>query len=552
MRMKRFHSSRLVGGSDLKPSVTSSGQVIDLNGTIIPPYDTIYHFDQLIDHDNPSLGTFTQRNNFLNTFATGGPIILYTNGEGNSEPTAVDDITNVTMHGMLAQRLNGAIISIEHRFFGLSNPYPTLTANNLAVNTIAQSIQDMANFALSAKLAMPGGETDAIRPNNKPWIFVGGSYSGALATYILNKEPNIFWAAYSSSGVVQPIADFWQYFEPIRQHMPQNCSADVEQVIKYVDSVAASGNRSAIAKLEDTFGLGSVESVEEFLEWMRAPMEEWQNLAVSTNRLSLFYDFCDALEVQNGRIAPANGWGLDIARQAWAKYYLTSNFLNDISNAGAEGDASQDSTAEHDDLAWQWITCNEVGFFQVGPPLDSNVPAIAPQQLMLSDYDIGCQDTFPGAFESNTIADRVAITSKTYGGWNVSSNRLFVVTGSRDPWLYATFSAPSQNISSTDVRPINMGDGFHCSDLSVREGEFSQSIFNIQQKAITTFSAWVGNFTPQEVSATVAPIVPSTTTSAFPRTSSSAVNPGKAKSVGASIRPFTWEYVVFVGLAMFL
>ncbi len=27
----------------------------------LPPYDTVYYFDQLIDHNDPSLGTFQQR-----------------------------------------------------------------------------------------------------------------------------------------------------------------------------------------------------------------------------------------------------------------------------------------------------------------------------------------------------------------------------------------------------------------------------------------------------------------------------------------------------------
>lgn len=27
----------------------------------VPPYNTVYYFDQLIDHDNPSKGTFQQR-----------------------------------------------------------------------------------------------------------------------------------------------------------------------------------------------------------------------------------------------------------------------------------------------------------------------------------------------------------------------------------------------------------------------------------------------------------------------------------------------------------
>ncbi|KAF9553738.1 hypothetical protein CPC08DRAFT_697416 [Agrocybe pediades] len=550
-RVHRFQSTRLHESSGVRLATTTAGTVKDLNGTTIPSYDTIYYFDQLIDHNNPSLGTFKQR--YWHTwewYKPGGPIILYTAGEGNSEPSAVDDITNVTMQGVLAQQLNGAIISIEHRFFGQSNPYPTLTAQNLAVHTIAQSIQDMANFALSAKLAMPGGDTDAIRPKNAPWIFVGGSYSGALSTFVLNKEPDIFWAAYSSSGVVQPIADFWQYFEPIRQHMPQNCSADVEAVMKYVDSVVASKNQTAITELQTYFSLGDVGGVPEFLQWMEAPMQEWQGLGVSSTRLSRFYEFCDALEVQNGQIATANGWGLDIAVQAWAKYFQTSGFLSGMSYTGAEADAAQESTEQHDDLAWQWIVCNEVGFIQKGPPLDFTGPEIAPQQLLLSDSDIQCQQTFPGAFTSNTIADRAAITSSTYGGWNVSSDRLFVVTGSRDPWLYATFSSPSQNIPSTDARPINMGDGFHCSDLSVQEGQFSDAIFQIQKKAITTFSAWVGNFTPKalDAAATIAPIVASTPIGA-PGPSATSNKTG-GKSAGVSIRSSSWGYGVSLSLAM--
>jgi hypothetical protein len=31
------------------------------NGTALPPITTVYYFDQLIDHNNPDLGTFQQR-----------------------------------------------------------------------------------------------------------------------------------------------------------------------------------------------------------------------------------------------------------------------------------------------------------------------------------------------------------------------------------------------------------------------------------------------------------------------------------------------------------
>lgn len=80
--------------------------VTSRNGTILPPYNTTYYFDQLIDHNNPSLGTFKQR--FWHTYEfyeagmsssyfalsptcpehfRGGPIILFTPGEINANGT---------------------------------------------------------------------------------------------------------------------------------------------------------------------------------------------------------------------------------------------------------------------------------------------------------------------------------------------------------------------------------------------------------------------------------------------------------------------------------
>ncbi len=49
-------------------------------------------------------------------------------------------------------------------------------------------------------------------------------------------------------------SDFWAYFEPIRQFMPANCSADVEAVIGHIDSVFTNGSTSDIDQLKALFG----------------------------------------------------------------------------------------------------------------------------------------------------------------------------------------------------------------------------------------------------------------------------------------------------------
>lgn len=144
-----------------------------------------YYFDQLIDHTNPTLGTFKQR--YWHTwefYKPGGCIALTTPGEANAQ--GYDGyLTNRTLNGMIAQQENCATIVLEHRFYGLSNPYPDLTVRSLRVHTIQQAIDDLDYFARNVLLPMPGG--DKVKPETTPWVLTGGSYSGALTSFALVK-----------------------------------------------------------------------------------------------------------------------------------------------------------------------------------------------------------------------------------------------------------------------------------------------------------------------------------------------------------------------------
>lgn len=45
--------------------------------------------------------------------------------------------------------------------------------------------------------------------------------------------------------------------------MPKNCSADVEAVIKKVDTTFLSGNPTAMQAVKDNFGLGSMKHLDD-------------------------------------------------------------------------------------------------------------------------------------------------------------------------------------------------------------------------------------------------------------------------------------------------
>lgn len=91
-------------------------------------------------------------------------------------------LTNRTINGLIAQQEHGSVIIIEHRFYGLSNPYPDLTVASLKYHTIQQAIDDLEYFVKNVVLPMPNG--DQLGPDKAPWILTGGSYSGTSIDFL--------------------------------------------------------------------------------------------------------------------------------------------------------------------------------------------------------------------------------------------------------------------------------------------------------------------------------------------------------------------------------
>ncbi|EIN10777.1 hypothetical protein PUNSTDRAFT_132850 [Punctularia strigosozonata HHB-11173 SS5] len=474
------------------------GPVTSRNGTTIPPYNTTYYFQQLIDHNNPSAGTFTQR--YWHTwefYEKGGPIILMTPWVF-IDHLAADGyygyLTNRTINGLIAQQSNGATIVLEHRFYGLSNPRPDLSVKSLQLHTIAQAIQDLKYFAENVDLPMPGG--NAVKPDTTPWILAGGSYAGALTSFT-KATIDTFFIGYASSAVVQNIVDFWGYFEPIRQNMPKNCSADVQAAITHIDKVLTAGSNSSIQSLKATFGLEAVKHNDDAAGALRNNLWDWQALQPDSGPGTQFTEFCDALEVKNGKNAPASGWGTSHAISAWGSYFKNTYLPlvcgdDDRDDCLGTYNTSQsywtDTSINNSGRSWQWIVCNEVGFFQDSAPVGT--PSLV-SRLIQPAYDSRqCQQMFPKAFRKPPVPN-VAKTNALYKGWNVTEPRLFFATGSRDPWREATKSADNTDFKSTTAQPIAESDGFHCSDLLTSEGQADATIAAVQQKALASIKVWL-------------------------------------------------------------
>lgn len=164
-------------------------------------------FDQLIDHDNPELGTFPQQYWWSDEFyaGPGSPVVFFTPGEAAAAPYT-GYLTNKTITGLFAEAIGGAVVIMEHRYYGTSSPYTVLTSANLSYLNLPQSIADTTYFANNVQL--PFDTNGSSNAANAPWVFSGGSYSGALSAWVESVDPGTFWAYHASSAVVEAVGDF--------------------------------------------------------------------------------------------------------------------------------------------------------------------------------------------------------------------------------------------------------------------------------------------------------------------------------------------------------
>lgn len=317
------------------PKITADGTIVDeaqaatassmrkRAGGGSAPNIVLATFDQLIDHDRPELGTFKQRYWVNDQFyaGPGSPVILSTPGESAADGYT-GYTTNRTITGEFAQQVGGAVVLIEHRYWGDSSPYTTLTTTNLQQHTLKNAIMDLVYFAKNVRFHFDANGTST--PDKAPWALSGCSYPGALTAWTNKIAPGTFWAYHASSAVVESVDNLSGYFDVVDNAMPRNCSADVKKVIRYMDRVFTNGTAERQQQLKERFGMASVKAVDDFFSTLLNPLFSWQSTQFYTGYTQL-NQFCDYVENRwPGSSAPQpgeEGVGTCAATKGMAKYF---------------------------------------------------------------------------------------------------------------------------------------------------------------------------------------------------------------------------------------
>ncbi|CAG8594401.1 10447_t:CDS:2, partial [Dentiscutata heterogama] len=434
----------LLDCSVLSVHLTSNVYARDVNETNSQP---LYHYyKQFIDHNDKSCGTFSQRFLINSTYyKPGGPIFLHTPGEGAINPIIVE----ASGISETVASFNGLLITIEHRYYGESYPpIKNLNTPNMKFLTVNQVLADFAEF-------IKNPPTDIIEcPKDAKWIFVGGSYSGNLATWMR-----------------------------VARALP--CRDRVADAFKYViDPILLSGNRTEIAALKSQFGLDALDDDQDFASAISHPvslMVQTYFPPTSPSEIDTIPTFCAAFAK-----APDNKPETSVLILA----QVTKFFLNvsgiitpDAIKANFATSALNTSVVPNDLVSFIYQYCTQFGWYQVAPkpPKQSLRSQIVDREY----YQKQCNFLFP-----EIPPPRVKITNLQFGGNTGIFSRTIFINGELDPWKSLTVSGSCfKTISRNKVFLIK--NASHVNDLRFPTSVDSDSLKYARKFIIETLAEWL-------------------------------------------------------------
>ena len=446
----------------------------------LPHHVSEHTFEQRLDHDSDR--TFPMRYwKSERHYQPGGPIFALLGGETSGEDRL--EFIDTGILDILAKATHGMGLIVEHRYYGKSVPVPDFTTENLKWLTTSLALEDNVYFSRNVDL----GYGNSTSSTEVPWIWYGGSYAGAQAAFLRHLYPGDVFGAIASSGVVNAQTNFWEYFEPIKANMPRACSKYMTDVIEYVDATLMMEQPSLTHALKSLFGLPELRDDRDFVNALTIPLGYWQQQQW-TEPVNHMLGFCDSLTA-GIRTDEASAVSLSKAVHNYANY-MTANITN-----RADGFSTSSARLHKYDLSqtwrlWLFQVCTEWGYHMPAPP--ATIPSIISRLLTLEYVSSICRTAYTDAPQLIPAWPRTEKVNQ-YGSFGIASDRLMIVDGTSDPWLYATGHSPyAPNRQTTPSRPFSLIDGgFHHSDEygSLHEPEEITRIHSLQVKVVKDWLA---------------------------------------------------------------
>lgn len=281
-----------------------------------------------------------------------------------------------------------------------------------------------------------------------------------LAAWSRLKYPHLIHAAVSNSAPLEVILDFVKYKDVYARSLMDTNVGGSEQCVQVLqrahldaqEKILARGTQDDLEYIAQLFDLcHGAESlkyrknVDAFLGDGMVFFDVQGNDPSCTEPLCNIEKFCGNITQEAETMVPPLEILGKISRD------MEEGSCKDISWEGMIAYLSRvDEVAQQSGVrSWLWQTCTEVGFYQTCE-VGSNCPFGRGHHTIDADYEI-CQRVF--GIEPEFVRENVEETLRTYGGWNISSDRILSVNGDIDPWSIQSLSASGRSEKEGDRLP---------------------------------------------------------------------------------------------------
>ncbi|KAH9987911.1 serine carboxypeptidase S28-domain-containing protein [Russula compacta] len=466
-------------------------------------------FTQPLDHFGNSTDATFQQRYWVNARhykpRPGAPVIVIDAGETSGEDRLPFLDTGIA--DILARATGGVGVVLEHRYYGESVGVQNFSTDALRWLNNEQALEDSANFMRNVKFS--GIDEDLTAPST-PWIYYGGSYAGARAAHMRVLYPDLVFGAIASSAVTHAVLTNWEYMDVIRLAADQRCSSNLVNSISTIDRLLKFGPLRG--PLKNLFGLGGLESDQDFVSVLTHPLGSWQDKnwdpIVGT---TTFDHFCETLNGDTPTLEDAaravrlpglpkvNIALLNYAK--WIRENVVDLCAQDASRTVEDCfGTNDDSRYQLADLSQDWRLwvfqfCTQWGYLTTAPPYGT--PAII-SRLLDIDYEHKiCVQAFPPG-EYYRVPPLPNVTAvNALGDYHIAADRLAFIDGEVDPWRpYTPHSNYGGAVERDDtvLRPFKVipGGVHHWDENGLKDHEREpEEIRKIHHEMVEFVKAWL-------------------------------------------------------------
>jgi len=417
-------------------------------------------FDQKINHKNKKDRRKFKQRYFVNSdYAEGdnAPVFYFICGE--SECSGIKPYYSFVEY---AKKYKAHIVALEHRFYGKSQPFKTLTAKTLRFLDTESALADLANF-----------QDYMVEKNNwkGSWVAIGGSYAGSLAAYYRLIYPDKVVGALASSGPVEAKVSFEEYDENVTSAAGEECAKDIRDVVQIVEN--SLNNPEEFVHIKHLFKADKVQNPTNFLYAIA-------DMASGAVQYGMKDEFCGALHSSEDKLDAYAKAGTKVLDRLGVKPEDTTG----------EGSKSIKVSDYNDGIGmrqWIWQTCTEYGYYQVA---HSNPEFSTRSSLITVDHhNSECFELFGLKKPVNT--DK--INEKYYkplldAQRDPQASHIFFTNGSTDPWQQLSITTERGNNTNPLFSYLTIEGAAHCDDLF---SSYDSHVRNAQNKFESLLEQWL-------------------------------------------------------------